>query len=62
MGVGASYLGFIRAEPPDTSLADIVAKDFYSLYNTSDEALQARICSVAQAISRRTHLWLRYVE
>ncbi len=62
MGVGASYLGFIRAEPSDTPLADNVAKDVCSLYDTSDEALQARISAVAQAISRRTRLWLRYVE
>lgn len=62
MGVGASYLGFIRAAPPDISLANAVAKDFCALYNTSNENLQARVCAVAQAISGRTHLWLRYVE
>ncbi|PRA33691.1 hypothetical protein CQZ99_10280 [Pseudomonas poae] len=62
MGVGASYLGFIRAEPSDTSLANNVVKDVCSLYNTRDEALQTRISAVAHAISRRTHLWLRYVE
>lgn len=62
MGVGASYIGFIRAEPPDTSLANVVAQDFCALYNTNDEDLQARISAVAQAISGRTYLWLRYVE
>ena len=62
MGVGASYIGFVRAEPPDTSLATVVAKDFCALYNTSDEDLQTRISAVAQAISGRTHLWHRYVE
>ena len=62
MGVGASYIGFVRAEPPDTSLANVVAKDFCALYNTSDEDLQTRISAVAQAISGQTHLWLRYVE
>ncbi|MGX1174408.1 DUF4253 domain-containing protein [Pseudomonas sp. R151218B TE3479] len=62
MGVGASYIGFIRAEPPDLSLANLVAKDFCALYNTSVEELQARIFAVAQAVSGRTHLWLRYVE
>lgn len=56
------YIGFIRAEPPDTSLANVVAKDFCALYNTSDENLQGRVSKVAQAISGRTHLWLRYVE
>lgn len=62
MGVGVSYLGFIRAEPSDTTPANNVGKDVCSLYNTSDEALQARICAVAQAISHRTHLGLHYVE
>ncbi|WP_284185406.1 DUF4253 domain-containing protein [Pseudomonas rhodesiae] len=62
MGVGASYIGFVRAEPPDISHANVVAKDFCALYNTSDEDLQTRISAVAQAISGRTHLWLRYVE
>ncbi|WP_256573700.1 MULTISPECIES: hypothetical protein [Pseudomonas] len=62
MGVGAFYIGFIRAEPPDLSLANLVAKDFCALYNTSVEKLQARILAVAQAVSGRTHLWLRYVE
>ncbi|WP_228732724.1 DUF4253 domain-containing protein [Pseudomonas sp. P42] len=62
MGVGASYIGFIRSEPPDTSLANLVAEDFCALYNTSDDDLQARFSAVVQAISGRTYLWLRYVE
>lgn len=52
----------MRAEPPDLSLANLVAKDLCALYNTPNENLQARIFAVAQAISARTHLWLRYVE
>ena len=48
MGVGASYIGFISAEPPDTSLSNVVAKDFCALYNTSDEDLQTRISAVAR--------------
>ncbi|MGF6191761.1 DUF4253 domain-containing protein [Serratia sp. 2723] len=62
IGMGASYLGFMREVPSDTSVANAVAKDFCALYNTSDENLQARVSKVAQAISGRTHLWLRYVE
>ncbi|MCD5996206.1 DUF4253 domain-containing protein [Pseudomonas sp. CDFA 602] len=62
MGVGASYIGFIRAEPPDTGVANLVARDFCALYNMSGENLSARISAVAQAIYGRTHLWLRYVE
>ncbi|WP_246475147.1 hypothetical protein [Pseudomonas folii] len=62
MGVGASYIGFIRAEPPDAALANIVAKDFCTLYNTSQEDLKARTSAVAQAVCGRTYLWLRYVE
>lgn len=62
MGVGASYIGFIRSEPPDTCLANVLAKDFCALYSTRDEDLKTRISAVAQAISGRTYLWLRYVE
>ena len=62
MGVGASYLGFIRAAPLDMSRTDAVAKDFCALYNTGIEDLPARISAVAQAVCGRTHLWLRYVE
>lgn len=62
MGVGASYIGFTRAEPPDTPLAGRVAQDFCALYNTSDQHLQARVRTVTQAIAGRRHLWLRYVE
>ncbi|MGK9419330.1 hypothetical protein ACSSUR_24760 [Pseudomonas cedrina] len=62
MGVGASYIGFIRAEPPDLFLASRVAKDFCALYNTTDDNLQARLFAAAQAIVGRSHLWLRYVE
>lgn len=62
MGVGASYIGFIRAEPPDISLADRVAKDFCALYNTGDESLPAQVRVATEAISGRRHLWLRYVE
>ncbi|MCQ2999870.1 DUF4253 domain-containing protein [Pseudomonas syringae] len=62
MGVGASYIGFIRAEPPDTALANILAKDFCMLYNTSEEDLKARTSAVAQAVCGRKYLWLRYVE
>ncbi|CRM42727.1 hypothetical protein [Pseudomonas sp. 52 E 6] len=62
MGVGASYIGFIRAEPPDISQADRVAKDFCALYNTGDESLPAQVRVATEAISGRRHLWLRYVE
>ena len=62
IGVGASYLGFIRAEPPDESRANLVAKDFCALYNTPDENRQVVASIVVKAISGRTHLWLRYVE
>ena len=62
MGVGASYLGFLRAAPADLHVANAVAKDFCALYNTPDENRQAVISAVVQAIRERTHLWLRYVE
>lgn len=62
MGVGASYLGFLRAEPPEPSVAKAVAADFCALYNTGDEHREALISVVTKAISDRSYLWLRYVE
>lgn len=62
MGVGASYLGFLRAAPADLCVANAVASDFCALYNTPEENRHAVISAVVQAIRDRTHLWLRYVE
>lgn len=62
IGVGAAYLGFLRAEPADTAVADAVAEDFCALYNVSEENRQALAPVFAQAISGRRHVWLRYVE
>jgi len=62
MGVGAAYLGFLRATPPDAAAADAIAVDLCALYNTHDENRQALADAVTQAIAGRTHLWVRYVE
>lgn len=62
IGVGASYLGFMRVEPPDEFRAKRVASDFCALYNTPDEAREAVVSLVVSAITGRRHLWLRYVE
>ncbi|WP_256679407.1 hypothetical protein [Pseudomonas sp. Fl4BN1] len=62
MGVGASYLGFLRAEPPGLSVANAVATDFCALYNTLEEHRETLVSVVTKAIAARTHLWLRYVE
>ncbi|UUQ65839.1 hypothetical protein NLK61_04085 [Pseudomonas fuscovaginae UPB0736] len=62
IGVGAAYLGFLRAEPADASVADAVARDFCALYNVTEENRQALVSVFSQAISDRRHLWLRYVE
>lgn len=62
MGVGASYLGFLRATPPDVQTVNAVAADLCALYNTDDENRQALADAVTQAIAGRTHLWVRYVE
>ncbi|MGC5698567.1 hypothetical protein J4P02_00015 [Pseudomonas sp. NFXW11] len=62
LGIGASYLGFFRAEPADLSVANAVAADFCALYHVADEHRQAVISTVVEAICNRTHLWLRYVE
>ncbi|BAO62193.1 hypothetical protein PPC_2846 [Pseudomonas protegens Cab57] len=61
-GVGASYLGFLRAEPADLCVASAVASDFCALYNTPEEDRQAVVSTVVEAVSGRTHVWLRYVE
>ncbi|WP_419735539.1 hypothetical protein [Pseudomonas sp. COR18] len=62
IGVGAAYLGFLRAEPADAAVAGAVAKDFCALYNVTEEKRQALVPVFAQAICGRRHLWLRYVE
>ncbi|QXI26830.1 hypothetical protein HU752_023295 [Pseudomonas vanderleydeniana] len=62
IGVGASYLGFLRAEPADESVAEAVASDFCALYNVDDENRIALASIFAGAISGRRYLWLRYVE
>ncbi|UZE26218.1 hypothetical protein LOY67_12690 [Pseudomonas sp. B21-056] len=62
IGVGAAYLGFLRAEPPSPSIVSAVAADFCVLYNTPDENRQALVSAVTKALSGRTHLWLRYTE
>ncbi|BBP64489.1 hypothetical protein PHLH5_20300 [Pseudomonas sp. Cab53] len=62
IGVGASYLGYLRAEPPAPEEALAVAADFCALYNTRDEDRETVIARVMAAINGRTHLWLRYVE
>lgn len=62
MGIGASYLGFLRTTPPDLSVAKAVAVDFCALYNISNEQWPSLISTVTQAIAGRTYLWLRYVE
>ncbi|WP_256345014.1 hypothetical protein [Pseudomonas gingeri] len=62
MGVGASYLGFLRTAPPDLVTVNAVAADFCALYNTCHENRQSVALAVIQAIVGRTYLWLRYVE
>lgn len=62
MGVGASYLGFLRETPPDEPAAQAIATDFCALYNVSDDARGAFMIAVQQAIVNRQWLWLRYTE
>ncbi len=62
MGIGASYLGFLRAAPADLCVASAVASDFCALYNTPEEDRQAVVSTIVEAVRGRTHLWLRYVE
>lgn len=62
MGMGASYLGFWRATPPDAAAIEAMASDFCALYNADDQDRQALTEAVRKAVAGRTHLWLRYVE
>jgi hypothetical protein len=62
MGVGASYLGFLRETPPGETAAHAIATDFCALYNVSEEGRPAFIHIVTQAIANRPWLWLRYTE
>ncbi|MES2058885.1 MAG: hypothetical protein V4564_23300 [Pseudomonadota bacterium] len=60
IGVGASYLGLLRAVPPDAMEAGAIAADFCALYTM--RAQTARLRHVTRAITGRHHLWLRYTE
>jgi hypothetical protein len=62
VGVGASYLGYLRATSPDATEARAIAADLCALYNASDEDRAALADAFAQGIAGRTHLWVRYVE
>jgi hypothetical protein len=60
IGIGASYLGLLRAAPPDAATIGPIAADFCSLYTMSGQT--SRLNEVARAIVGRSHLWLRYTE
>ncbi|MBD8494301.1 hypothetical protein IFR09_26080 [Pseudomonas syringae] len=62
LGVGASYLGFVRAEPASPAVAQALAEDLCALYNTDQAQRPARLAAFAGAIIGCRHLWLRYVE
>lgn len=62
IGVGAAYLGFLRALPADLTVAEAVAADFCALYNVDEGGRLALVSAVVGAVSGRCHLWLRYVE
>ncbi|MDO7900592.1 DUF4253 domain-containing protein [Pseudomonas sp. K1(2024)] len=62
MGVGASYLGFTRAEAPDAAQAARVAADLCALYNVPAEQHEVRLDVLRAGIEGRSHLWVRYVE
>lgn len=60
MGVGASYLGFWRAEAADAVVAQALAQDFCALYNVAERSRMAAV--FAEAIVGRDYVWLRYTE
>jgi len=62
IGVGAAYLGFLRAEPASSQVAQAVAQDLCALYNVADEQCEALAAVFAGAIDGREYLWVRYVE
>ncbi len=43
-------------------VASAVESDFCALCNTPEEDRQAVVSTVVEAVSGRTHVWLRYVE
>lgn len=60
IGIGASYLGLLRAVPPDAATIGPIAADFCALYSMSGQT--ERLNEVMRAIVGRSHLWLRYTE
>lgn len=61
-GMGAAYLGLLRATPADSRVSSTVAEDLCALYNVAAERREAVASVVVQAVSGQRHLWLRYTE
>lgn len=62
LGIGASYLGFLRPAPASADQAQAIATDLCRLYSVTDEERQATMRAFAHAITGRDHLWVRYVD
>lgn len=62
IGVGAAYLGLLRAEAADAAVAEAVAADLCRLYNVPEQEQAALSAAFVAAVDGRRHLWLRYVE
>ncbi len=61
-GVGASYLGLLRAEPADAHVAAAVAEAFAALYNVEASNQAVFVATVMAAVGGQRHLWMRYTE
>lgn len=59
-GIGASFLAFIREEPLENDMAELIANDIIVLYNDKDNIMLKN--SIRQCIKNKSILILKYTE
>ncbi len=62
LGLGASWLGFVRDAPPDAAAAKALVTDLADLYGCADDAHQASWRQLAEAAAGGKVLLLGYTE
>ena len=62
IGVGASYLGFIRNQPLSHQQIYAMSEDLLCLYNIADKDKQAYLEIFSRWLAEGEFFWLRYVE
>jgi hypothetical protein len=62
LGIGASYLGFLRPTPASTDQVQAIAADLCRLYSVPDRERPATAAAFERAIAGRDHLWIRYID